>query len=282
LKYITSRANASVRRALALHNKKGRDKNDAFLTEGFILIKEAISAGREIEQIFLRGEAAISAGSETKQGFLRSDEIAEEIRAGIPDSAEILTLPEKIFDEIADTVTPQGVMAIVKKPNAADAKKALTNSSSILVLDRLQDPGNVGTLIRTAFASGIGAVACVKGTADVYALKVVRAAAGALFRIPVAQTGSAAETIAELKKAEYSLKTLQMDGGKAYSKADLSGRVAIIVGNEGSGVSDAFVAEADEIISIPMQEGAESLNAAIAAGIVLYERNRQYNENELY
>jgi TrmH family RNA methyltransferase len=265
LKYITSRANVSVRRALALHHKKGRDKNNAFLTEGFILIKEAISAGLEIEQIFFRGALA-------------PDEAGEDIRRDMPGSADMLALTEEIFDEIADTVTPQRVMAVVKKPSAEDAKKTLASNSSVLVLDRIQDPGNVGTLIRTAFASGIGTVLCVKGTADAYALKVVRSAAGALFQIPVAQTGSAAETVAELARTGYSLKALHMIGEKAYSDADLSGRVAIVVGSEGGGLSEDFIAAADEIISIPMRAGAESLNAAIAAGIVMYERNRQSNK----
>ncbi|MDR0519362.1 MAG: RNA methyltransferase, partial [Clostridiales Family XIII bacterium] len=247
MKYITSRANAAVRRALALHNKKGRDKNGAFLIEGSILISEAAKAGLEIEQVFVRG------------GMAGMD---------IPCGASAIALPENIFDEIADTVTPKGVMAVAKKPDAAASDDIIGSASSVLVLDRLQDPGNVGTLVRTAFAAGMGAVACVRGTADVYSLKVVRAAAGALFRIPIVEFADAAHAATALSRAGFSLKALDMSGGKSYSVADLSGRVAIAVGNEGGGLSEGFLAAADEVVSIPMADGAESLNAAVAAGIV--------------
>jgi TrmH family RNA methyltransferase len=268
-----------VRCALALNSKKGRDKNDAFLIEGFILIDEALRAGLEIEQIFVRGGAEPSAaGSETAAWLASAEGCCEDICSKVAEplkTARPIALAENIFDEIAGTVTPQGVMAVVKKPRAAGLEEVLFHASSILVMDRIQDPGNAGTLIRTAFASGIAAVVCVNGTVDIFSPKVVRSAAGAIFRMPIVPQVGAAEIIAALSDAGFSLKAMDMRGGKAYSDADLTGRVAIAVGNESGGLSAEFAAAADEIVNIPMRDGAESLNAAIAAGIVMYERNRQ-------
>jgi TrmH family RNA methyltransferase len=196
---------------------------------------------------------------------------------------EVASLSEDIFDGIADTVTPKGMIAVAKKPHRplegrrmrGESKSCFLNSDALLVLDRIQDPGNVGTIIRTADAIGIGGVVCVKGTADPFSPKGVRAAAGALFRIPVHELGEPGDALDKLRLSGYRIAAVDANAIAPCWGTDLSGRVALVMGNEGSGLSSCFVDAVDIAIHIPMEEGAESLNVAVAAAIVAYERYRQ-------
>jgi TrmH family RNA methyltransferase len=210
----------------------------------------------------------------------------------------VVVLADRLFDEIADTVTPQHVMAIVRKPSGGscfgtyDAKNADWDSAgrneakdflpsgpggrtALVVLDRLQDPGNVGGVIRSAEAADFTGVVAVKGTADPFSQKVVRAASGALFRIPVRFAPDGETVLKALKERGIHVVACTMTGERPYDEATLSGNVAIIVGNEGNGLSEAFLAGADERIHIPMREGSESLNVSVAASVVMFEKARQ-------
>jgi TrmH family RNA methyltransferase len=259
LKEITSRANPSVKLAVKLRTRRARDEHNAFLVEGDILIEEAARSGADFEAIFVRE------GSDY---------------AGYGEGTEHMSsLPGDLFDEIVDTVTPQNVIAIVRKPEGRVLSEALppgfgSESLSVIVLDRLQDPGNVGTVLRSADAAEFDAVIAVKGTADVYAPKVVRAAAGAIFRMPVLMAQDADEVIDTLREASVKLCALHMEGAD-FGDAELSGRTALVVGNEGGGVSKDFLLGAQMRVSIPMRDGADSLNAGVAASIVMFEKIRQ-------
>jgi TrmH family RNA methyltransferase len=261
LKHITSGANAGVRRARGLLQKKGRDAEDAFLVEGLILIEDAARAGARIERVFLRGPGPYG--------------IIETALRKLPVSGgrdfELLSLAEDLFDGLSDTVTPKDAIAVVKKPR----RPAEERGDALLVLDRLQDPGNVGALIRTAGALDMDGVLIVKGTADPFSPKVCRAAAGALLRVPVYEAGGPEDVQAELAANGYRVVVLDARGAVPCWEADLAGRVALVVGNEGGGVASGLAGAADVTVRIPMAEGAESLNAAAAAGMVMYERRRQ-------
>jgi TrmH family RNA methyltransferase len=302
VRYIASDANAAVKRARKLLRKKGRDTNDAFLIEGFILIEEALSAGVEIERVFLRGDDDETAralyavpgfpgegpgvGSDEGAGSgenpgpgVGSDEGAgsgENPGLGVgsgPGAGGIRVdaLAEEIFDSIADTVTPRGVIAVAKIPSAPEGPRG----DALLVLDRLQDPGNVGALMRTAYAMGFDGTLCVKGTSDPFSPKAVRASAGALFRLPVYDADSPAQAVDSLRAGGHRIILLDAGGASPCWDADLTGRVAMVVGNEGAGADEVFVRAADAIVRAPMTEGADSLNAAVAAGMAMYERCRQ-------
>ncbi|MDR1815126.1 MAG: RNA methyltransferase [Clostridiales Family XIII bacterium] len=249
---ITSRDNAALKLARKLRTKSGRDKEGAFLVEGEKLIAEARGAGLVVRTVLRRGT----------------------------DVADVL------FDEIAQTVTPQGVLAIVEKPKApivilrgGEAEVAGSGPLAVLVLDRIQDPGNVGTMIRTAYAAGFGAVWCVKGTADLWSDKVVRSAAGALFRFAAGiREGLEAADVLQAARATGLRVVVCEAGGVDYSEVRLAGDgggIALVVGNEGAGVSAALREDADLTVGIPMREGAESLNAAVSAALVMYEYRRQ-------
>jgi TrmH family RNA methyltransferase len=279
LKEITSRANPSVKLAIKLRTRRGRDDNNAFLVEGGILIEEAAGSGADIAEIFVReGSDADASGYEVNGGVCGGHAV------------RVSSLSGDLFDEITDTVTPHDIIAIVRKPGYKTLESELSGVTgrgetgtgqgdtkrtlSVIVLDRLQDPGNVGTVLRSADAAGFDAVIAVKGTADVYAPKVVRAAAGAIFRIPVLQAQDADEVIAALRAASVKLCALHMEGAD-FGEAELSGRTALVVGSEGAGVSKDFLLGAQMRVSIPMREGADSLNAGVAASIVMFEKIRQ-------
>jgi TrmH family RNA methyltransferase len=197
----------------------------------------------------------------------------------------LLRVADALYGELASTVAPQPVMAVVGKPVAArDFSAAVSavaarkgkdaNALAILVLDRIQDPGNVGTAIRTALAAGFDLVAAVKGTADLWSDKVIRGAAGSLFRMTVVEGLRTEDCIGGIRGVGAALCVCAADGEDCFS-SDLSGGCALVVGNESGGASQAFMDNADRIVGIPMEKGAESLNAAVAAAIIMYEKRRQ-------
>jgi len=197
----------------------------------------------------------------------------------------LLRVADALYGELASTATPQPVMAVVGKPVAARDFSAAAgavaarkgkdaNALAILVLDRIQDPGNVGTAIRTALAAGFDLVAAVKGTADLWSDKVIRGAAGSLFRMTVVEGLRTEDCIGGIRGVGAALCVCAADGEDCFS-SDLSGGCALVVGNESGGASQAFMDNADRIVGIPMEKGAESLNAAVAAAIIMYEKRRQ-------
>ncbi|MDR1778592.1 MAG: RNA methyltransferase [Clostridiales Family XIII bacterium] len=236
---------------MKLKTRKGREQAGAFLAEGGKLIGEALDAGLTVREVFARSEEALAA-------------------AGVADGPRGYILPEQLFSRLAETVHSQGVVAVVDMP-----QQAALPTGSVVVLDRLQDPGNVGTILRSAYAAGLAGAVIVKGTADPYSDKVVRAAAGALFRLPLtfAEDGQAALEL--LTAAGIRPVAAVMDGGVVYTQADLTGNVALLVGNEGGGISEALLTGAAEKVTIPMQAGSESLNAAVAASVLMFEKRRQ-------
>ena len=167
-------------------------------------------------------------------------------------------------------------MAVVSKPElTADEFYSSLGGKNILVLDRLQDPGNIGTMLRTAEAAGYGGVIAIKGTGDIYSPKVVRAAAGSVFRMPVLQGEETSEAAGRIKQSGRRIAATTMNGSCAYYDADLKSGAALVIGNEGNGISDEFLALSDIRVSIPMCGYVESLNAAVAAAILMYENMRK-------
>jgi TrmH family RNA methyltransferase len=184
--------------------------------------------------------------------------------------AEALSVPERVFAGMADTMTHQGAMAVLRKP----AEAAMPADGSWLVLDRLSDPGNAGALIRTAAAAGFAGVLAVKGCADLYAPKTVRAAAGALFRARVARAASADEAVGLLLSAGKPIMAADARAPASCYETDLSGDFALVIGSEGNGLDTAF-ARAGRLLRVPMPGGGESLNVSAAAAAIMFESVRQ-------
>ncbi len=266
IKTITSADNQVVRLAAKLAQRKYRDRWGLYLIEGPNLLQEALRAEVKPQIVLLR------------EGTAAAAHIAARIASHSGRQPEaVYALPPALFDRLAQTETTQGVLAVVKKPDeaaAGDRILAEGAARNLLVLDRLQDPGNLGTIIRTADAAGCGGLIAVKGTADIFAPKVVRAAAGSLFRLPVVHAADAETAIRLVRAAGARLVVTDLRADVSYDRAGLRDRAAIVIGNEGGGVSDAFLRAADLRIRIPMEGPIDSLNAAVAAAILLYERMR--------
>ncbi len=258
MKTIGSKDNPIYKKTRKLLKRKYRDEYGLYLLEGIKPLLDAVSLGIEIEEIFVcDGNFDISVPDDT--GY------------------DLTILDRELFNALTDTEHSQGVIAVVKKTNSSMdvlGEIRLKNGGNLVVIDRLQDPGNVGTVIRTAEAAGYCGVITVPGCADVYSPKVVRAAAGSLFRMPVIEGINHDSVISELKKHGFKIVAASLDGDTLYRDADISESTALVIGNEGQGIGKEFMKAADLKIRIPMMGSIESLNAAVAAGILMYQSNK--------
>ena len=280
MKTITSRDNPTYRDALKLLRKKYRDEKGMYLVEGIKPLLDALKEGIKIRGLFVRdGRFELSGPEEdgSSRGIILQTEdgpvyIYEK-------DCSIWILAGELFDKLADTENSQGVIAQVEiKEDPAEVFFEKLRTGNILVLDRIQDPGNAGTMIRTAEAAGFDGIAALKGTVDIYSPKVVRAAAGSLFRMPVLSGIEDHELIDRLKNTPSRLAITSADGGSDCFEADLKGPIALAIGNEGRGVSESLMDAADIRLMIPMEGKIESLNAAVAAGILMYQINNRKTE----
>jgi TrmH family RNA methyltransferase len=274
IKYITSGENPLIKEVLRLKQRKHREREGNYLIEGVHLLSEALSTGAAVSAVIFRD-------SSRSQVTMELEKLQDRLGlANVP----MVALSDDAFDRLAETETPQGVIAIVARRDTAEesffGSRERPEAANYLVLDRLQDPGNVGTVIRTADALGVAGVIVIKGTADVYNAKVVRAAAGSLFRMPLLFLTSGEAAIKLLSDRGIRLAVALPDGDKPLFQQSFAEGVALVIGNEGGGVSQAFRDAATLRVSIPMHPGVESLNVAVAAGILLYEAARQrWNKN---
>ena len=239
-----------------LKRRKARERNELFVAEGVRTVEELARSPLVIEAALVTDRAA----AEGRSGALAAN--LEE--RGVP----VTRVSDAEFVSAADTEHPQGILAIAKQPGRSLGALAVRDPLRLLVLDAIQDPGNVGTLIRTAAAAGAAAVVALPGTVDVWNAKVVRSAVGTHFRLPAIEA-----THAELQAflAEHRVVLWGTDaGGTPLETVRAPLRLAIAVGNEGAGLSEALRALCSDVVSLPMAPGVESLNVAVAAGITLY------------
>jgi TrmH family RNA methyltransferase len=256
MKIVTSAQNETYKSLLKLTRKKGRDEQNAFLLDGEKMLAEAAKFGAEIATVVFRGSEAASA-------VYRA--------VDIPPEAYAVALREDLFDKLTDEPSPNRVMAALAKPHY---EVEAMRGGVVVVLDRLQDSGNVGTIIRTAEAAGACGVIAVKGTADIWSQKVCRATAGAIIRLPLFTVDSAADALKLLARLNIRPVACNMSGESMYADGVIDGSVAFIIGNEGAGVSREFTDASPRTVGIPMSGESESLNAAVAAALLLYEKKR--------
>ncbi len=256
---LTGLQNPVVKAAAELKQKKYRTQNSLYLAEGLRTAEEAV-AYKAVETLFY------VATDDDRTMRLLEDAAMQNIK--------LVCVNENVMKKIADTETPQGIIAVCKM-RQPKLENLLASGKMLLVLDRVGDPGNIGTMLRTADAAGIGGLVLLKGCADIYAPKTVRSSMGSLFHIPVLSGVSEQEFVSAAKKAGYDLLVTCLDGADNLYKADLSGRIAFVMGNEAGGVSETLLEKADKRVYIPMAGRAESLNVAMAAGIVMFEALRR-------
>lgn len=253
MREIRSKDNKIFKECQKLSQKKYRDKEGMYLIEGENLIAEVPE--RDLVYVFFRE------GQEREIFDLQNQYVV----AG------------QLFDKLAQTETSQGILAVVRKPELTvdDLAKHIRRDDNVVVMDRLQDPGNIGTIIRTAEGAGYKAVITVKGTGDVFSPKTIRAAAGSVFRMPIVQVEDNQTLRALTDRLDKKLVVTGFHTDKYYYDTDLSKGVALVIGNEGNGVSEELMEMADVTVKIPMDGHLESLNASVAAGILMYETKRK-------
>ncbi len=256
---ITSASNPIIKELRSLADKKGRQKEKALLLEGVRLVTDAADFGAAIRYFVL------------SDGLLDK---SEPFLARFPHH-KIIVLPDELFERVSETQTPQGLIAVVELP-LHDEVGVLSKVSRIIALEGLQDPGNVGTIIRTADACGFDAVLLSKDCVEPYNPKVVRSTMGSLFHLPVLVCEDIYSTLEELKKRNISILAAHPREAVPCWEADLSKRIALVIGNEGNGLSECMLELSDRKVMIPMAGRAESLNASIASAMLLYESMRQH------
>ncbi len=249
--YLSSLKNPKVRAFCALQDRKGRKTQHAFLAEGDKMVREALSSDFRVQALILRED--------------RQHE-AFPVEKAVP----VYVLPERVFASLSDTITPQGVAAVVSLPDRTPNPE-VSPGDRLLALDGVQDPGNVGTILRTADAAGLDGVLLGPSCADVFSPKVLRATMGSIFRMRLSFPEDLAASLSALRQAGYSILSSQLDGSPFYDRPQVGRRWVLIVGNEGNGVSPPVRAAATHHLCLPMRGGAESLNAAVAAGIMMYD-----------
>lgn len=256
---IESKTNPIIKSAKKLKEKKHRNENRLFLVEGFRLLEEAMKSGKKVEKIFYVPE--------------KEEDFRKYIEPNLKDE-ELYTVPDSLLKELSSTVHPQGVVGIVQMDDPSDLEaSALFVNTLYLYLDGLQDPGNLGTIIRSAHAAGAGGILLGKNTVDPYSDKVLRSAMGSIFYLPIFSDGE--KTRALLEEKGYKLAVTSLAATKSIFEEDLTEDLILVIGNEGSGVTEELLNRAEVLLKIPMPGGAESLNAAVAASVILFEKVRQ-------
>lgn len=255
MQIISSKDNEIVKNIKKLKEKKYRDIQNEFIVEGIKMLEEAISEKAKIKLIVVC-EECINDGTISKELLYK---IA---------SYECIYVTEKVFDVLSDVKSPQGILAVIEKKNT---ENQIDYSQDIIIaLDDLQDPGNLGTILRTIDSSGLNQIILSKNSADSYNPKVVRSTMGAIFRINIIEVEDLAQTLREIQKNNFEVVVTALDTNNSIYDIEYKNKV-IVIGNEANGVSKEVQNLANKRVKIPMLGKTESLNASVAASIMIYE-----------
>jgi TrmH family RNA methyltransferase len=278
MELITSVNNQHVKDVANLKLKKYRTESGLFFAEGLRAVQEAVVYA-EVTDLFFTA--------------VEEEKLSEILKAAKEKGVRLYQADAKVMAKLSDTKTPQGVLAVIRIPEhglpklrpgalqlKADKRRhsvgmETDNNAPVIILDRIQDPGNLGTIIRTADAVGALGLILLEGCVDAYSPKVVRASMGSLFHLPVVQEIFPEEALTWCYRHGYEPAATAMQGASNLYKTDISKKMAFIFGNEANGVSEELQAAAETRLFIPMAGQAESMNVAMAAGIVLFEGLRQ-------
>ncbi|MDD3242579.1 MAG: RNA methyltransferase [Eubacteriales bacterium] len=256
MKQITSASNERIRKVRRLEQAKVRREEGAFLAEGPHLVEEALRAGFPLREVYLRDDC----DSELAQEACRMARQAFSLSAGA-------------FRALSQTSTPQGIVAVVEG-RAQPFAPEKAQGTLLVALDGVQDPGNVGTVLRTAAAVGACGVLLGPGCADPLGAKAVRASMGAVFKLPLWESADLAANIAALTQAGWHTLCGHLHGKNFFERASFA-KAALVIGSEGAGVSAEVARACAGLYRLPMENQTESLNAAVAAGVMLYDLWRE-------
>lgn len=252
---ISSLNNSRIKNVIQLQKKsKIRKEQKAFIVEGIKMFFEAPK-----EQIL---EAYVS------ESFYEEKQLED---LNYFKGYQIEVVSDSVFKEISDTQTPQGILAVVRQLEYRLEDVIKDENCNLVVLEDLRDPGNVGTILRTAEGAGVTGVILSKASVDIFNPKVIRSTMGSIYRIPFVYVEDILEAIECIKSEGITLYAAHLAGNKYYDEEDYTGKCGILIGNEANGLSKEISEKADRLIKIPMAGKVESLNAAIAAAILMYE-----------
>lgn len=260
---ILSTQNPRAKEWAQLLEKKHRDKQGKYLIEGIHLVQEALRSGADLECVAFDAERGIPS------------ELASMADTG---QTQWIGVSAAVIAKCSDTKTPQPVFAVVRKQKAAIGKLLAQKNSLVIVLDAVQDPGNVGTIIRTADAAGADGVIVGRGSADIYNPKTIRSTMGSMFHLPVVE-GDLMELLPQAKESGVRIVSTSLQATSTCYGYDFTGPSWLLMGNEAKGVSEAAQQLVDDALTIPMKGQAESLNVAMASTVLLFEAMRQRHFN---
>lgn len=269
---ITSPANSKIKHvSMLISSKKERMASSSYVVEGSKMFMEAPE--NRIEEVYISESfnERLCGGDEHRLSDVMYDLYQKLNRVGYEIVSDVL------FKKMSDTVTPQGILCVVRiSAESLDDIISVNKDKPfrIIALEGLQDPGNMGTIVRTAEAAGIDLVLAGLNTVDVYSSKVVRSTMGSLFRVPIVYTDDLYGDIKKIKSNSVKVYAAHLKGEKSYRDEKYDDRCMILIGNEGNGLTDTATDLADMLVKIPMQGEVESLNAAVAAAILMFEANR--------
>ena len=256
---ITSKDNETVKKIRKLKEKKYRDQNGKYIIEGVKLIREAIAEKADIDTIVVCDNC------------IKTGEIDQKVLYEIA-KYNCVYVDEKVFNNMTDVQNPQGLLAVVEKKNSD--KDIKYDEDVIVVLDDIQDPGNLGTILRTIDSVGLSQVIVSKKSGDVFNPKVVRSTMGAIFRVNIIESENLVNTLKEIKRHKFKVVATSLQTEESIYDIDYKKKV-VVIGNEANGVSKEVLDMSDKKVKIPMPGKTESLNAAVATGVILYEYVRQ-------
>lgn len=279
---ITSAANKGIKNVMLLLSKaKERRKQKAFVAEGIKMFLEAPVSG--ISQVYLSEQlaeeletgASFDMGEEKpsgKEGAALSDKLYTVKQSG---RALVEIVKTDIFNKMCDTKTPQGILCVVSMPEYHLDEMLETDEGLFLILEDIQDPGNLGTIVRSGEGAGLSGIIMSSHTVDIFNPKTIRATMGSIYRVPFIYTDDLADAVRIVKNAGIKTYAAHLAGKTAYDKENYRGASAFLIGNEGNGLSRETADLADLYVRIPMLGEVESLNAGVAAALFMYEAARQ-------
>ena len=262
---ISSKQNGEIKLLRSLKQRKYRQREKLFVIEGIRIIEEAINDGADILKVYY---SPLIGANPRAQRLLKELEKKKIVK---------FLIEEKLFYELAETEAPQGILAVVKEPDydLNDLLKFKSLYPHIILINGVQDPGNLGNILRTAAAAGWAGAILSKGTVDLYNPKAIRSTMGAIHKIPILRKIELTDLLYELRQRNFQIIATGLAGELQHFEIDFSQPTVIIVGNEGNGVDPELLYSVDDVVKIPMDPQAESLNVAVAAGIVIFEGVRQ-------
>lgn len=258
---ITSTSNAKIKRLVSLKKKrKLRDSERVFLVEGIRMFREVPE--EMLLEIYV-----------TQEFYEKEKTLVDDKRRMAGAAMEILA--DSVFEYASDTKTPQGILCVVRQMEDSLDKISDSDDTLLLVLDNLQDPGNLGTIMRTAEAAGVTGIIMSRDCVDIYNPKTIRSTMGSVYRVPFAYAEDLGTVITRLQGKKIRFYAAHLEGTCAYDQVSYLGKSAFLIGNEGNGLRKEAACHADQYIRIPMRGQVESLNAAVAASVLMFEAARQ-------